>query len=166
MCRARLIVNFLSIFLIVSMLVGCNTLGSSKFLSAHNFLPSDDPLKEAQIQFKHGNYGLAEKHYRKAVEKNPNSLESWLGLAASYDHLRRFDLADKAYDTLRELVGDTPSVLNNVGYSYLLRGDLKKAETILKQAHNQDPGNPFIQNNIDILKKRLSDQGNHTVSSG
>jgi Flp pilus assembly protein TadD len=43
------------------------------------------------------NCGLAEKHFRAAVEKHPRDAEAWIGLAASYDRLRRFDLADRAY---------------------------------------------------------------------
>jgi Flp pilus assembly protein TadD len=38
------------------------------------------------------NYGLAEKHFRRAVETHPRDAEG-IGLAASYDRLRRFDLA-------------------------------------------------------------------------
>ena len=45
---------------------------------------------------------MAERHFRKAVELHPRDAESWLGLAASYDRLKRFDLADRAYqETIR-----------------------------------------------------------------
>jgi Flp pilus assembly protein TadD len=35
------------------------------------------------------NFGLAEKYFRHAAELHPRDAEAWLGLAASYDRLRR-----------------------------------------------------------------------------
>ena len=60
------------------------------------FYPSDEYIRMAKVNFRNGDYGLAERNYRKAVEVTPKDAEAWLGLAASYDRLRRFDLADKA----------------------------------------------------------------------
>ena len=62
--------------------------------------PNDD-LSIAKKYFRQGSYGLAERHFRKAVELHPRDAESWVGLAASYDRLKRFDLADRAYDAGR-----------------------------------------------------------------
>ena len=45
--------------------------------------PSDEPLYLAKLQFRNGNYGLAEEYHRRAVEANPESLNAWLGLAHS-----------------------------------------------------------------------------------
>ena len=75
------------------------------------------------MNFTQGNYGLAERYFRRAVESGPREADAWLGLAASYDRLRRFDLADRAYNQLYGLVGRTPEILNNQGYSMMLRGD-------------------------------------------
>ncbi len=44
-----------------------------------------------------GNYGIAQRYFKDAVEKAPRDVTAWIGLAASYDRLRRFDLADQAY---------------------------------------------------------------------
>ncbi|TMJ35509.1 MAG: tetratricopeptide repeat protein, partial [Alphaproteobacteria bacterium] len=61
------------------------------------FYPSDDYIRMGKVHFRNGDYGLAEQKFRKAVEVTPKDAEAWLGLAASYDQLRRFDLADNAY---------------------------------------------------------------------
>src|SRR5580698_3725351 len=68
--------------------------------------PNDD-LSRAKRYFRSNNFGLAEKSFRTAVEKHPNDAEAWVGLAASYDRLRRFDLADRAYREAIRLVGRT-----------------------------------------------------------
>ena len=75
----------------------------------------NDALSLGKKQFRAGNYGLAEKHFRKAVEGHPRDGEAWLGLAASYDRLRRFELADRAYSQAIRILGPTPAILNNQG---------------------------------------------------
>src|SRR5271165_597595 len=112
--------------------------------------PNDD-LSLGKKYFRAADFGLAEQHFRRAVEMHPRDLESWIGLAASYDRLRRFDLADRAYTQAMKIAGATPEILNNVGYSYMLRGDYRRARETLMQAQAQDPGNPYIRNNLELL---------------
>ncbi len=116
--------------------------------------PNDD-LSLGRMNFKQGNYGLAERYFRRAVESGPREADAWLGLAASYDRLRRFDLADRAYNQLYGLVGRTPEILNNQGYSMMLRGDYAHARTILAEARAKDPNNPYIVNNINLLEESV-----------
>ena len=47
---------------------------------------------------------------------------------------RRFDLADRAYAQVEKLSGRHATLLNNRGYSYMLRGDLSKARADLSAA--------------------------------
>lgn len=114
--------------------------------------PYDD-LALGKKQFRSANYGLAEQHFRKATELHPNDAEAWVGLAASYDHLKRFDLADRAYKQAVRILGPTPEILNNEGYSYMLRGNYARARTILRKAQELDPRNPYILNNINLLEQ-------------
>lgn len=119
-------------------------------------LLGSDPNDELNLGKKHyraNNYGLAEKHFRRAVEKHPRDAEAWLGLAASYDRLRRFDLADRAYSQAVGIVGPTVEILNNQGYSYMLRGDYKRAHATLAAARRKDPNNKYVQNNIRLLEE-------------
>jgi len=123
-------------------------------------LPSGSTLTEkAQTNFEHGEFGLAADNFAKAVEVDPVNAEAWLGLAASYDHIRRFDLADKAYTKVQSLIGSTPSVLNNLGYSYYLRGDLEKSKSTLAAAYRGDRHNPYILSNIELLNEKLTSLG-------
>jgi len=115
------------------------------------YYPSDEPVKLGLEHFKKGNYGLAQRYFRDAVEKAPEDVEAWIGLAASYDRVRRFDLADQAYAQAIKLTGETVQILNDRGYSYLLRGDLTKARVKFLKAYQLDPTNPVVINNLQLL---------------
>ena len=110
--------------------------------------PSDDPVAQGKEHYRRKDYGLAEKSFRAAVEVNPRSVDAWVGLAASYDRLRRFDLAEQAYDQVIKLAGRTPEVLNNLGYHYLLKGDRQQARRHLQAAAEKDPNNTFVLGNL------------------
>jgi Flp pilus assembly protein TadD len=114
-------------------------------------LPAEKPLELGKRYYSKGEFGLAEEAFRKAVELDKNDPEAWLGLAASYDRLRRFDQARRAYDVLFRLVGRTPTVLNNLGYHYILEGEYTKARETLLEAQRSDPTNQFIRNNMDLI---------------
>jgi tetratricopeptide (TPR) repeat protein len=114
---------------------------------------SGDDLALGKKQYRAGNFGVAEHYFRRAVEGHPRDAEAWVGLAAAYDRMRRFDLADRAYEQAVAIIGPTPEVLNNRGYSYMLRGDYARARTTLLAAAAKDPRNPYIRNNLDLLDK-------------
>ena len=115
----------------------------------------NDDVSLGKKYFRAGNFSLAERHFRRAVELHPRDLESWVGLAASYDRQRRFDLADRAYDQATKIAGPTAEILNNRGYSYMLRGDQRRARETLLEAQTRDPGNAYVKNNLELLEASL-----------
>jgi tetratricopeptide (TPR) repeat protein len=117
-------------------------------------LLGDDPNDDVQLgkkYFRSNNFGLAEKSFRSAAEHHPNDAEAWVGLAASYDRLHRFDLADRAYAEAVRIVGPTVEILNDEGFSFMLRGDFARAKKLLTQAQAKDPANQYVQANLQLL---------------
>jgi tetratricopeptide (TPR) repeat protein len=116
-------------------------------------------LNLGKRHFRKGDYGLAEVHFRRAVEKGlpdaREAAEAWLGLAACYDRLRRFELADRAYAQALRIVGPAPEILNNQGYSYIMRGDYARARVKLNAAYAKDPANPHILANLELLDRAV-----------
>ncbi|MGH6726303.1 MAG: tetratricopeptide repeat protein [Pseudolabrys sp.] len=112
----------------------------------------NEALSQGKRQYRANNFGLAEKYFRHAAELHPRDAEAWLGLAASYDRLRRFELADRAYAQAVAILGPTAEILNNQGYSYMLRGDYKRAREKLGAAQRKEPGNKYVQNNLQLLE--------------
>jgi tetratricopeptide (TPR) repeat protein len=116
--------------------------------------PHDD-LQRGKRYFRANNFGLAEQNFRTAVQKHPRDAEAWVGLAASYDRLHRFDLADRAYGEAIRLIGPTVEILNDQGFSYMLRGDYGRARRKLQQARATDPHNPYVQANLQLLEQSV-----------
>lgn len=159
----RLAANLLAVLGMTALLAACSSLAglavragdplAPRSLPASvEALPADRVLPAAKQHFIDGNYGYAVRYYEQAVELNPNSGEAWLGLAASYDRVRRFDLADRAYEKGAKFIGERAEYFNNVGYSYLLRGDLRRARQNFQRALELDPDNLTIQNNLELLR--------------
>ena len=127
--------------------------------SSFGSVPETIWLDKAKQNYRDGNYGLAERFYRQAIEERSSNVEAWLGLAASYDQLKRFDLAEKAYDAVIKLVGRTPTVLNNLAYHEMLKGNFPQARRHLEAASRADPENLYVQHNMELLKQFEADAG-------
>ena len=137
---------------------GCNTtaaffegtpLGAAA--PEEEYVQTNEPAVLGRKHFERGHYGLSERYFREAVEKDPRDMDSWIGLGSSYDNLKRFDLADRAYQQAFQLGGPSPPLLNNIGYSYLLRGDFRRARAAFQKALRLDPTNQVVLNNIRLL---------------
>lgn len=164
------LLSLLTAGLLATALAGCETAGEAVLeQQAENpttatiqepvdvkYFPSDEPLRLGAEHFNRGNYGLAERYYRDATEKAPGDASTWIGLAASYDRIGRFDLADRAYRQAIVLRGETTQILNNLGYSYMLRGNLAAARAKFMEAYRREPNNPTVINNLQLLKSSSS----------
>lgn len=112
---------------------------------------ADTALYEARNHFRNDDFGYSAAFYKRVVELTPRNPEGYVGLGASYDRLRRFDLADRVYAKLLKVSGASVQYYNNVGYSYMLRGDLKAALINFRKAQSLAPDNEVVANNIRIL---------------
>ncbi|MDB5569309.1 MAG: tetratricopeptide repeat protein [Hyphomicrobiales bacterium] len=115
------------------------------------YYASDEDFQAGLKHFGGGAFGLAQESFQRSVERSPKDVAAWLGLAASYDRLRRFDLADRAYGHAVALAGTNVIVINNLGYSYLLRGDVVRARTKFLEAFAIAPDHPAVVNNLRLL---------------
>ncbi len=111
----------------------------------------EDNVAAGKMQFRQANYGLAEQHFRRVVEQRADNAEAWLGLAASYDQLGRFDFADRAYDQLLRVAGRRPEIVNNLGYSHYLRGDKTKARELYQEARRGMSDPTVVDANLALL---------------
>jgi len=113
-------------------------------------------MTSARAHFRNADYGHSAAYYKKVVELDPGNAEAYAGLGASYDRLGRFDLSDRVYSSLHDITGSTAQYYNNVGYSYMLRGNLTAALSNFRKAQAIDPDNPVINNNIQLLSNAVT----------
>lgn len=136
------------------LLAGCQTFetgGEPEIAIETATLASNELNRLGRQDIAAGNFGLAERHFREAVERNKDDASSWLGLAAAYDNLRRFELADRAYAQVARIEGETLPLINNRAYSFYLRGDRRRALKELRRAQALAPDNIVTQNNLRLI---------------
>ena len=113
--------------------------------------PNDD-LSIGKKYFRQGSYGLAERHFRKAVELHPRDAEV---LARPCRVLRPAQALRSCRPRLRAgdqaSIGATPEIMNNQGFSYMLRGDYRRARATLLAAQAQGPEKPLHRATISAL---------------
>lgn len=140
--------------------VGCT---ATEVGVSRNELPRSVPsvapgseLSAALSAYEKGNFGYSAKYFEMAAEKSPRNMTACLGMAASYDWLYRFDLADQAYSTCNRIEGNSFSYHNNKGFSYLLRGDYDKASASFNRAKQIRPNDPVVETNLKVLRDAAS----------
>ncbi len=151
----------LSVLLAAALLLAsCQTADMSSFgdsamsvkdLPDVSFYKTDELVTLGKVQFKERNFGKSYALFKRAVEVFPEDPQAWLGFAASADQIGRFDTSDLAYRKLSAMIGGRPEYYNNVGYSYLLRGNLLQARRNFLKAYELDPGNETTANNLQLL---------------
>lgn len=114
-------------------------------------LGGEEDTRLGRAHYDAGDYGLAERHYRNAVSINRHNIVAWIGLAASYDRLRRRELAERAYRQAIGLGGNSYVILNNRAFARMERGEYAAARRLLLRAQRLAPWNPIIENNIALL---------------
>lgn len=70
---------------------------------------------------------------------------------AVLDQMGRHADAQRHYNTALKIVPDEPSVLSNLGLSYLLTKDLKSAEVTLRRAVAQPNAGPKMRQNLALV---------------
>ena len=156
--------SLLAVAAVTLALGGCSSTGTPDALGTFSTGPikasdlaniegytADQALAAARDHFRMADFGYSTALYKRYLELAPNDPQGYIGLAASYDRLRRFDLSDRVYASWYRLSGGTAQYYNNLGYSYLLRGDTATALVNLRKARALDPQNPTITNNLKML---------------
>lgn len=120
---------------------GCSANWADNGQASYGWAPTPPVATEAQDsyelgkkQFAQGLYGMALKNFRVALVQDPKSLDRLNAVAATYDKLGRFDLAERYYAQALGIDPNSVQTLNNVGYSFLMRKDYISARYYLEQA--------------------------------
>ena len=66
------------------------------------------------------------------------------------DQMGKHDDARRYYASALKIAPDEPSVLSNLGLSYVLTKELPKAEAALRRAYQRNAGDPRVRQNLGL----------------
>lgn len=112
-----------------------------------------NPIQAGRYHMRNKDFVRAIAYFEKALKHEPKNRTALLGLASSYSTLGHFKQADVYFKVFAETHGPTTAYKNDLGFSYILRGKLVQAETLLLQAYSQAPNSVTIKNNLDAIQK-------------
>ena len=133
-------------------------------------LLGDDPNDDVQLgkkYFRGNNFGLAEKKLpqrRREASERRRSLGRARGLLRPAAPLR--SRRPRLRRRSLRLIGPTVEVLNDEGFSYMLRGDYARAHKLLRQAQAKDPGQSLRPGQSAIARRQLPRPQGGAVGSG
>lgn len=110
-----------------------------------------DPIGNARALLVTGQYGLAIDALSRLVQEDPRNHRARALLAVAYDHLKRYDLADRYYSEALQIDPSSIAALNNWGYSYLVRGDKARARGLLERAAALNRDQPIVAANLGLV---------------
>tara|TARA_B110000285_G_C14862339_1_gene485160 strand:+ start:148 stop:675 length:528 start_codon:yes stop_codon:yes gene_type:complete len=112
---------------------------------------SKNPLDQAMKYVRKSNFIHASAYFSEALRINPTSSDAILGMASTQSMLGQFIQADIYFDKYVAAYGETSAYLNDYGFSYMLRGELSRAEPLLLRAKSLSPNSQTIKNNVKAL---------------
>lgn len=120
--------------------------------------PADALLAEraAIAAIKSGDVAGAARHCAVATASPGASWRAWNASGIVADYERRWDDADEAYAMADSLSPDRPEVLNNLGWSLLVRGEWEEALVAIERAAALDPKSKRIAHNLELARAAVS----------
>jgi tetratricopeptide (TPR) repeat protein len=131
-------------------------------------LPVDlrDPYERGKAYLMAGQFGLAVRTFRAALQDEPTSVRTLNAIAATYDRMHRFDLAERYYMKALALDPESVQTLNNIGYSYVLQGRAQLALEYLQRSLNLARSNETVLSNVAAAQDILVAPGDRRPRSG
>lgn len=115
-----------------------------------------DPVGNGRALLITGQYGLAIDSLTETVQEDPGNAAAYALLAVAYDHLKRYDLADRYHTEALRIDPNSIVALNNWGYSFLMRGDRARARGLLERAIAVDGSRPIVAANLALANGERS----------
>ena len=91
-----------------------------------------------------------------AISSSKASWRAWNARGVIADFEQDWSTADNAYARAHEIAPGEAEVINNQGWSRLLRGDWAGALPLLEQAAEIEPNSERIANNLDLAQAALA----------
>jgi len=97
------------------------------------------------------------EQYKRAIQLDPESVESYSNLAWLYVRMKKYDKAVVIFKKALDLQPDNLNSLNNLGWLHVMMEKDEEALEYFMKALKLDPDNPLIHNNIGIIYLKQGD---------
>ena len=120
--------------------------------------PDDSRLAErAGISaLKAGKIDVAVGLLNRSTKSPDASWRAWNARGAAADYQHDWITADAAYAKAASIAPDEADIINNQGWSQLLRGDWSRAAVLFEQAAIRDPHSARINDNLELARAALA----------
>ncbi|HKC02060.1 MAG TPA: tetratricopeptide repeat protein [Sphingomicrobium sp.] len=120
--------------------------------------PNDSRLAERTgiSALKQGDVTTAAPYIDRATKAAKPSWRAWNARGVVADLQQDWRAADAAYGEAADLAPGEADVVNNQGWSRLLRGDWKRAVGLFERAAGLDPGATRIANNLELARAAMA----------
>jgi Flp pilus assembly protein TadD len=95
--------------------------------------------------------------------KCPNRWKAWNMMGITLAHFGKYQASRYAFDNALSRSNNSPAVINNLGYSLLVRRNFEEAADVFEMAVVQQPENARFQNNLDIARAAMGEAPNKTA---
>jgi Flp pilus assembly protein TadD len=102
----------------------------------------------AKLAAAKGDFPAAERHFRKALEMDPNNTNAMLGLSRLKHRLGDLPTATRIIEQAARTAPDNPTVFNDLGLGYARQGMVPQAINALTRAVQLRPKSAMYRNNI------------------
>jgi tetratricopeptide (TPR) repeat protein len=151
--------------LFVTLLFASFVFAQTEQLAQPSELPSDADFKQGGRDFATGDFKSAEKYFRKSVAANPKNPMAHFFLGEALFRQQKYKDAVAPYQEAFKVSNDGKAltltqrrVLNDqLGMSYGISGDLKKAQTHFEAAIAQDPDYALYRYNLACSFAEMND---------
>jgi Flp pilus assembly protein TadD len=130
-------------------------------LARYELLIASEPANAAFYEgaalasWRQGTQQKAELYSKRGVLLSGATWRLWGLRAALADEARNWVAADRAYGEALKLSPGQPELLNNQGWSHLLRGDIGRAIALLESALSGVREVPRVANNLELARAAL-----------
>uniref|UniRef100_UPI002624B190 tetratricopeptide repeat protein n=1 Tax=uncultured Paraglaciecola sp. TaxID=1765024 RepID=UPI002624B190 len=102
----------------------------------------------AQIVFERGDYSQSVVFFSQSIKRNPQHIESFLGLALAHEKLNEFDKAEKIYKHAKSASPNNMLVISYFGVYYFILGEYERAVEQFKEQIELAPNNHWAYLNM------------------
>ncbi|MCP3677917.1 MAG: tetratricopeptide repeat protein [Deltaproteobacteria bacterium] len=131
----------LTIIIALFLLAGC---ALPKIIAPQDPLNGSEHRRLAAIYEERGDFDLAEREYKAALEVEPESMASYFGLGNLYLKRGKYRQAKGIFTKALEINPSSGSIHNNLSWAWLEMGDLDRAEQHVQRALELDPSRRYI----------------------